>query len=439
MLSYESCASCLQLALSGLAHLIRPHTSLVKVSMLSFQSISKTDFSGIPFYIFISILLGILGYGSVQSFWLAGQPAQAGLCLVLFVAHIGMYWLNFRFLPEPFWVWVYYPIQTVLILSLAWLPYPEANIGLSNLASATISMVGSSLGLWGNTRRSALAVLFYTGLMLAVLYFKLSPTVFWSVIPGILMNGGLVVLFMISLNQQLYEKQRAQELAERLESVNAQLAAAAIKNEILARQNERQRVARDLHDTLAQGVAGLVLQLEAVRSHLREGRNERASAIVEQSLLRARSTLADSRAAIDGLRAAPNLNLEAAAREQVARFEQSAGLACLTTIDIAENHGISPMVIEHTLHILGEALTNIARHARASQVSVRITARQGQLNLEVLDNGQGFDPALHPASGHYGLLGMKERARLSGGTLTIESSPARGTRVFLHIPSGAAL
>jgi NarL family two-component system sensor histidine kinase YdfH len=241
----------------------------------------------------------------------------------------------------------------------------------------------------------------------------------------VLVNGGFIVLFMVILNQQLTERQKAVELAESLESANAKLAAYNAKIESLTLQNERQRMARELHDTLAQGVAGLVLQLEAVKAHLKADRPERAVAIVEQSITRARSTLAESRAAIDDLRAVP-INVADAVREQVEHFKQSTGMLCELDISVTENQ-IPVETTNHALNILSESLTNIARHAEATKVKVNFFVQKQTFELEVRDNGKGFD-VKQESKGHYGLVGMHERARLTGGMLSIESD-ANGTCV----------
>ncbi|MCB0102456.1 MAG: sensor histidine kinase, partial [Anaerolineales bacterium] len=230
---------------------------------------------------------------------------------------------------------------------------------------------------------------------------------------------------MVMFNQQLIERQKAVELAESLESANAKLAAYNAKIESLTLQNERQRMARELHDTLAQGVAGLVLQLEAIKAHLGANRTERATAIVEQSITRARSTLAESRAAIDNLRAVP-VNVADAVREQVEHFKQSTGVACDLDISVTENQ-LDPETLDHAMNILSESLTNISRHAQASNVKVSFFIQNKTLELEVRDNGKGFD-VKQETKGHYGLVGMHERARLTGGQLAIESD-ANGTCV----------
>jgi NarL family two-component system sensor histidine kinase YdfH len=176
-----------------------------------------------------------------------------------------------------------------------------------------------------------------------------------------------------------------------------------------------------------------VLQLEAVKAHLGAGRSERAGAIVDQALARARSTLAESRAVIDDLRRGP-ASLAEAIHAASDRFSQATGIPCHVDLALAEDQ-VSHEVVSHTLHILSEALTNVARHAQASQVAIRCGAQRGGLELEIRDNGRGFDPQQEIGPGHYGLLGMRERARLTGGVIAIESDAQRGTRVHLSAPS----
>ena len=191
-------------------------------------------------------------------------------------------------------------------------------------------------------------------------------------------------------------------------------------------------MARELHDTLSQGVAGLVLQLEAVKAHLEAGRGERAVAIIDQSLARARSTLADSRAAIDDLRAVP-ASLPEALRAKIERFTQATGIPCELSL-VLRGTVPPPQTSDHLLSVLNEALANVTRHAQANQVQVRLEAKNNHLELEICDDGRGFDPEIVTGVGHYGLLGIRERARLVGGSLEIDSRTGQGTCIRFVVP-----
>ncbi|HJR81748.1 MAG TPA: sensor histidine kinase [Anaerolineales bacterium] len=386
----------------------------------------------LPFYIFISLLLGIMGVVAVRDVWLSGESALAALTFVLIFFHIGLHWINF--LPgnrgSRWWIF-YYSAQTILMISVVLLLNGRSEIGTSFIFSATICMVGEALGVWGNSRRSLLLGTVYVGILVSLLFVFSERERFYAALSELVVNGGAIILFMVLLNQQLAERERAQELAERLESANAKLAANAVRIESLTLQTERQRMARELHDTLAQGVAGLVLQLEAVKAHLAADRMDRASAIVEQALTRARGTLAESRAAIDDLRAAP-ADLAGLVREEVDRFTQATGVPCELELLVQESQ-LSTEAADHSLNILSEALANIAKHAQATQVKIRFIVHADQLELEVRDNGKGFDVNEPAGTGHYGLLGMRERARLTDGLLTVESKPQSGTMVRFRL------
>lgn len=384
----------------------------------------KSQFVGFPFYIFITILLGLIAVFSLRDVWNTGSLFFTALCFLLFASHIGLYWLNLRTELVRRRLLVYYAAQAMLIVALVSIPYGTP-IYLMILGSAVITIIADVLGWWGNTRRALYLGLFYLALTIALILLRVPSSEWGTVIVNLLINGGFIILFMVVLNQQLAERQKAVELAESLESANAKLAAYNAKIESLTLQNERQRMARELHDTLAQGVAGLVLQLEAIKAHLTAENTERATAIVEQSIARARSTLAESRAVIDDLRSAP-ANVTELMREKVERFKQSTGIPCELEISVSENQ-LPAETLDHAMNILSESLTNIARHAQATNVNVKFFIQNKTLELEVRDNGIGFD-VKQEAKGHYGLVGMHERARLTGGMLSIESD-AGGTCV----------
>ena len=379
------------------------------------QNSSKAAFISYPFYIFISLLIGVIAVIGIRDLWKSSSLTYTALFSFLILLHIMLFWLNIRQYENSRWWFFYYPAQVVAMVNL---PF-ASDINLTLLGSSILCLIGESLGLWGNTRRALYLGIFLFMFMVVMLYLQVGRDRLLLAVSSMLVNGGFIVLLMVMFNQQLAERQKAEELAESLESANAKLAASAAKIESLTLQSERQRMARELHDTLAQGVAGLVLQLEAVKAHLGANRTERASAIVEQSIIRARSTLAESRAAIDDLRATP-ANLTEAVREKMDRFTQATGISCELEISVNKNQ-LSPETTSHALNILSESLTNIARHAQATQVHVKWMLQDQNLELEVRDNGKGFD-VNQKSNGSYGLVGMHERARLTGGMLSIESN-----------------
>ncbi len=164
---------------------------------------------------------------------------------------------------------------------------------------------------------------------------------------------------------------------------------------------------------------------EAADAHLAGSRPERARAIVRQTMEQARATLADARSAIDNLRQAPASlpDLAAALRRETDRFTTATGIPEQLEVNLPAPLEDAP-TFETGMRILAEGLTNAARHAHASQVRLRLVQDGGCFDLLLQDNGIGFDPqATAEGTGHYGLLGMSERARLAGGTLARPEGP----------------
>jgi NarL family two-component system sensor histidine kinase YdfH len=248
----------------------------------------------------------------------------------------------------------------------------------------------------------------------------------------------LPVVFSITIYVRLYTRQmeartQAQALLADLEAANRQLSEYAARVEDLTIVNERQRMARELHDTLSQGMAGLILQLEAADAHLAGERPERARSILQNSMEKARHTLADARQVIDGLRKPTERDLVDAARDESERFTNATGIPCEPQIDVKVD--VPDLVAETSIRAIAEALTNIARHARARNIVLRIVTMLESkiLEIEITDDGVGFDPDAVQA-GHYGLLGMRERVRLAEGSMDVYSQPGKGTQIVIRFP-----
>ena len=238
-------------------------------------------------------------------------------------------------------------------------------------------------------------------------------------------NVGMVILY----TRQADANARARELLAELESANRQLTEYAARVEDLTIAAERQRMARELHDTLSQGLAGLILQLEAADAHLAADRPERARGILEQSMEKARGTLKEARQVIDDLRQPAGHDLAEAAGQEAERFTRATGIACEPCIEL---HAAIPEELSETaIRAVSEGLTNIARHAHAKHVSLRVSEIGKELQIEIRDDGVGFAPQAVEA-GHYGLLGMRERVVLAGGRLEIQSEVGKGTCILIH-------
>jgi NarL family two-component system sensor histidine kinase YdfH len=240
---------------------------------------------------------------------------------------------------------------------------------------------------------------------------------------------------VVLYTRQLEAREQAHVLLEELERTHRQLAEYAAQVEDLTLAAERQRMARELHDTLAQGLAGLILQLEAARSQLDQGRSGRAGEIIDQAMARARATLHEARQAIGDLRAPQDAvdDLGLAIRREAERFGRATGIPC--AVEIALDAPLPQRTNEHAARVVAEALSNIAQHAQAGQVWVSAVQGVGGVEVVVRDDGVGLAAgATGSQAGHYGLVGMRERARLAGGALEVASAPGQGTTVRLHLP-----
>lgn len=221
----------------------------------------------------------------------------------------------------------------------------------------------------------------------------------------------------------------------KLEDTYDQLQLAAAQIETLTLAAERQRLARELHDTLAQGLSGLHLQLEAIRTGLRLQRYGQVQEMVEQSLLGTRNALTEARRAIDNLRTgmvSPK-NLPVEVQQVIRHCIVATTLTCTT--DLAALVFVPGALCEQVLRAIKEGLTNVIRHAQARHVWIEVSRREGMLVIEIRDDGMGFDPtSVETSPGHYGLLGLRERTRLVGGDFSITSVPGAGTTLRLHFP-----
>jgi two-component system, NarL family, sensor histidine kinase YdfH len=153
-------------------------------------------------------------------------------------------------------------------------------------------------------------------------------------------------------------------------------------------------------------------------------------------MVRSRTTLADARKAINDLRSSGSdaLTCCEAVQEEILHFTTATGIACHA--DLTALATVAPPFHAHVLRVVTEGLLNVARHARAHQVWVRVIRQDSTSIVEIRDDGIGFDrPQEAVRTGHYGLLGLRERARLIGGRLEVESASAMGTTIRFSLPS----
>ena len=212
----------------------------------------------------------------------------------------------------------------------------------------------------------------------------------------------------------------------------------------LATLRERDRVARELHDTLGQVLGYIKMQAAVAQTYLERGEPEEAKRRVERMAAAAQDAQCDVREYILGTQAGVTgpTPLVHALKDYLRQFAENYGIATELTVSPAlADRVFEPMAGTQLLRIIQEALTNARKHARAQHVEVRIDARDGRAEATVQDDGAGFDPAVvQPAGGHrFGLQVMQERAKEVGGAVHVHSAPGEGTRVVITMPLGKEL
>jgi signal transduction histidine kinase len=196
---------------------------------------------------------------------------------------------------------------------------------------------------------------------------------------------------------------------------------------------ERNRMARDVHDTLAQGLTGIVLQLESAEQASYDGIGDVRKHIARARDL-ARESLEQARRSVLAL-AAPELerqDLQSSLRQLVTRMNPDSEPQMEFMLR-GTPRTLAPEIKEGLLRIAQQSLTNALQHARARKIGVELAYGAQKVSLEVTDDGRGFSASKRPA-GHLGLRGMEQRAKQLGGKLQLKSQRGKGTRVTVTVP-----
>lgn len=341
----------------------------------------------------------------------------------IFSLHAFMHWFSYKFKEKA--VWYYLALQGSLVFTAAIILPKGAPVVLIGLLTL---LIAQSIVKLQSIFKVFLTFILYYGvyclfivrvyglselpLFILILFFILVIVIFYSVIYS------REVKTRIRMEYYLKELELAYERVEELTLLN-----------------ERQRMARDLHDTLAQGVAGLVMQMEALDAYLIKNDIEKSRHIVQMSMQQARNTLKEARQSIDSLRSysQENKDFSQAVLKMIDEFKN------FSTLEVSEQVEdkiyIPSIVSTHCLFILSECLTNIVKHANAQTVFVTLMITDNRLILKIKDDGIGFNvERKSQLIKNYGILGLQERVRLLNGDLEIKSTIALGTEVIIRIP-----
>lgn len=240
------------------------------------------------------------------------------------------------------------------------------------------------------------------------------------------------IMLGIWISAIIEQSTKRRQLLEQLEATQAELAAVERREGVL---EERQRLAREIHDTLAQGFTSIVMHLEAAEQALPDDL-DRLQKHLDQARATARTSLDQARRVVQDLRPEPleQQSLAQAIERTAMQWRDETGISVTITIT-GSPISLHPDIEVTLLRATQEALNNVRKHAQASAVQLTISYMGDVVILDVQDDGVGINAAEpSPLSGGFGLQAMRERAGQCGGFVTIESDPGEGTTVVVTIP-----
>jgi signal transduction histidine kinase len=256
---------------------------------------------------------------------------------------------------------------------------------------------------------------------------------------------GVVALQTVAVFGGLYAGQRITEVAEERRDMVEQLETAIAENEGLHAQlvaqareagvlDERQRMAREIHDTIAQGLTGVITQIEAIHQSWHDEPEVRRRLANASGL--ARESLAEARRSVQALRPAQldGSRLPDAITDVAHQWSEVNGIPVRVSTT-GDRRPLRPEIEVTLLRSAQESLANIAKHASASRAGVTLSFMDDTVALDVRDDGVGFDPTSTPRNASFGLAAMRHRVERVHGVLELESSPGEGTAVSVRIPA----
>ncbi len=384
-----------------------------------------------PFFIFVSLVIGVGYVSALRSVESLREPTRVAVFTALILLTGGLYWLSPYLGASKRRLWTFFAVQGAATFSIGLL-----TTGHWLVMGLYPALVGIAIGLfWGDLRSLAAVVTFCLLLLAANIVVGPGLDQLLILAPYIGFSFVFVFVYVVLFVRQVDARTKAQALLGDLEIAHSRLRDYAAQVEELTLIHERERMGRELHDTLAQGLAGLIMQLEAADCHLEGADTVQARAVLQQAMQRTRATLHEARRAIQALRASvlDRQDLTEAVGREVDQFVATTDIPCRYEVG-ADPMDVPPDTAQHILRIVQESLSNVARHARATGVEVRLERIGKNIRVAVHDDGVGFDPAVRREG--FGLTGMQERAAQIGAELHVVSGTGDGTTVELMMPGG---
>jgi len=367
----------------------------------------------------VAFALWVLFMYSLHPEWRRSMP-QVGI----FVA--GLLALTFALVIRDGWFGYLTLIPSTV--SLKYLPWPWRLAGISGVGF--ISAVSQTAGTSGS-------------LLFRLVMFFVALTVDQAML-------WFLAWFLWHSDKQ--DRERRQALAD-LNDANGRLVATIAENEELHRRliaqareagvaEERRRMAGEIHDTLAQGLTGIVTQLQAAEQAASRPPGDPAGwrRHVAAATQLARDSLSEARRSVDALRPEPleRCRLSEALADVAERWTALNGIP-VQARTTGTARPIRPEIEFALLRAAQEALANVARHAHATRVGLTVSYMENEVALDVRDDGVGFDPAAQSEGGGFGLIAMRQRIADLSGTVEVESEPGGGTAISTCVPTVSVL
>jgi NarL family two-component system sensor histidine kinase YdfH len=342
---------------------------------------------------------------------------------IMIALHIAMYLFRVQIFKQK--LGLYFFVQGIIIFALSCIiktNYQAAYLGLIPL------IIAQSIQLLKDGRKILYAIWYYYAIYIVTV-------ILYQGFQDLLYSISLLMLISSANAAYGYLYSRQVRASEKTQRLLFELEAAYDKLEEMTRESERRKLARDLHDTLSQGLVAVLMKLEALEVNLENGNLEKSKTITRNSIDYTRDTLKEAREIIKDLRLQheDSKELERAIEHEIELFQKDSSIE--TVINHNGHLKVTNMIYKNISFIVREILTNVKKHAKASKVIINSSLEAEKIYIRIEDDGIGFDYFhFDRLYGHYGIIGLIERAKAIEGELLIESQKKKGTCITLVVP-----
>ena len=379
---------------------------------------------------FFYVIVGIIFVATLAEPWAGADRIASLVCLALLV--LAFTFVGRRAAATGRLAWVNAYLVALVVLTVA-------QVGFDNFGAALLFVSYSQIWFFSENRRQGVAWTVLLSVGVAGRLTVQTVQAHKDPLPGV---AEMAVALAFSIALGLWVTRIAEQSEERavllrqLQAVQDELAATHHAAGVVA---ERERLAQEIHDTLAQGFTSVVMLAQTTAAELERGHQAAALGRVEQIEQVARHNLAEARALVAAFGPADlqDATLAEALSRLAERFTAQTGVSVALAAGTQQaTSGLGSEAQVVLLRSAQEAMANVRRHAGATRVTLGLARDEGAVRLEVVDDGRGFGP---DAVEGQGLRGMRERARAGGGDLQVVSAPGTGTRLRLTIPTATPI